>query len=267
MSSRLPTIYLRMSLKRISPSASLLRTSRLFAVPHTLPKPTSESAALTTYGSDTATLPYPAHAAIETSESALGRGDWGLKRPLPLKSTTRTSNPHIHIENIDSIDHITDFGSAASHTRTLEKWHETNLSISQSRQNEKEALQSVFESTYDNTATGNSSTDQERWRFEGPWLGGQTHGEFSEYLAKTIRKRRPQFRQYLRRMLMRQKHARLRREATESDDEIGCVLYRTISAFQAPIQFIQEMIECSNHLLHRHCPYSVQAGHQAIQEL
>lgn len=203
-----------MSLRRISPASNLLRTSRLFSVPHTLPKPTSESAATTSYGSTTATLPYPVHAAIETSESALSRGDWGLKRPLPLKSTTRTSTPHIYIENIDSIDHITDFGSAADHTRTLEKWHETNLSISRSGQNEKQALQSVFESHYDNTATG----DQERWRFRGPWLGGQTNGEFAEYLTSTIRKRRPQFRQYLKNIFMQQKKARRRKEAIESSE-------------------------------------------------
>ncbi|KAL9127116.1 MAG: hypothetical protein Q9217_003942 [Psora testacea] len=207
-----------MSMRRLSPTANLLRTSRLFSIPPPLPRPTPTVSADATSDSDTSTLPYPIHAAIETTEPALGRGDWGLKRPLPLKSTTRTSTPHIYIENVDSIDHITDFGSAADHTRTLEKWQEMNLSLSGSGQNATTPPMSVFESDYDNTEADNRSSDYERWRFQGPWLAGQTHGEFTEYVDKNINKRRSEFREYLRNVRARALTAARWRELIESGE-------------------------------------------------
>lgn len=99
-------------------------------LPPPLPRPSSELTATETRDSDTATLPYPTHASIQTTETSLGRGDWGLKRPLPLKSTTGSSTPIIRIDNIDSIDHITDFNSAADHVLTLRKWQELDMPIS-----------------------------------------------------------------------------------------------------------------------------------------
>ena len=149
----------------------------------------------------------------------MGRGDWGLKRPLPLKSTTRTSTPHIFVENVDSIDHITDFGSAADHTRTLEKWQEMGLSLSRHGQNETEALQSVFEAYYDNTDTSITDSEQHRWKFQGPWLGVQSHGEFAEYVERKVKRRRPEFRQYLKEVLAQETLAARRRENMENGPE------------------------------------------------
>ena len=205
-----------MSTRRLSPTANLLRTSRLFSLPPPLPKPSAGLSANSNSDTDTSTLPYPIHAAIETPESALGRGDWGLKRPLPLKSTTRISSPHINIANVDSIDHITDFGSAADHTRTLEKWQEMGLSISRYGQNKTEALQSVFEPSYDNTEHNISNPEQERWKFSGPWLGDQSHGEFSEYVQRKIKARRSEFREYMRKILSREMLAAQRRQLIEN---------------------------------------------------
>lgn len=196
-----------MSVSRISPTANLLRSSRLFALPQQLnPIASSDLGVIrATADSDTATLPHPIHAAIETSESALGRGDWGLKRPLPLKSTTKSSSPNIFIENVDSIDHITDFGSANDHTRTLEKWQETALSFSRYAQNDKEALSSVFESKTDNTYAANRASAKNRWKFRGPWLAGQSRGNFDDYLQKRLRKKIPAFREYLGKILLSKK--------------------------------------------------------------
>ncbi|KAL9099496.1 MAG: hypothetical protein Q9163_005012 [Psora crenata] len=210
-----------MSARKLSPTANLLRTSRLFSIPPPLPRPVSETSANATSYSDSSTLPYPIYAAIETTEPALGRGDWGLKRSLPLKSTTRTSTPHIYVENVDSIDHITDFGSAADHTRTLEKWQEMNLSMSKPGQNTTAPLRSVFESTYDSTEMGNKNKDSDRWRFHGPWLAGLTHGEFTAYVDKHIRGRRREFREFLRNVRASEWTAARRRQLIETGEESG----------------------------------------------
>ncbi|KAF2125195.1 hypothetical protein P153DRAFT_300951 [Dothidotthia symphoricarpi CBS 119687] len=121
-----------MALRRqsLSPTANLLRNSRLFSLPNPLPRPLVGE----TYGSgmtkasDTATLPYPTHQAIATTKSSLARGDWGLKRPLPARSRIlQTSDPVLRITQLDTIEHVTDFESAADHVRTRQKWEEMGV--------------------------------------------------------------------------------------------------------------------------------------------
>lgn len=211
-----------MSGRKLSPTANLLRTSRLFTLPPPLPKPVSAFTATSHYESDTATNPYPINAAIETSDSSLGRGDWGLKRALPLKSTTKSSSPTIRIGHIDSIDHITDFSSAADHTRTLRKWQEMDLSVSVSGRNPTDSLKSVFDSSHDNTQIkiGDSGKGQDRWKYKGPWLAGQTHGEYSDYVAKTMKKRRLDFKRFLSERLANTKNLLRRRDIIESGGSI-----------------------------------------------
>ena len=116
---------------RLSPAASLLRNSRLFALPPSLSPPIEDISAEPEGRSDTATLPYPTRAAIETPKQSLERGDWGLKRPLPLKSTTKSGTPVIRIQGgIDTQEHIADFESAADHALTLQKWQELHMPLS-----------------------------------------------------------------------------------------------------------------------------------------
>ena len=210
--------------------ADLLRNSRLFALPHPLPLPAKPSirdaptsgAAASSFDSDTATLPYPTHAAIETTESSLARGDWGLKRPLPLRSTARTSTPTIKIDNVDSIDHITDFSSAADHVRTLEKWQEIDMPLSVMLRERRASSyrpppKSVFEPEIDNTAV-HPDSGQERWKFKGPWLAGQNYGEFSDYLERKVKNRKGDFREFLRQRLIRSQAAVRRREMLGNGD-------------------------------------------------
>ena len=222
-----------MSVKRLSPTANLLRTSRLFSLPPPLPKPRSKLTATETRDSETATLPYPTHASIQTTETSLSKGDWGLKRSLPLKSTTASSTPTVNIDNIDSIDHITDFKSAADHVLTLRKWQELDMPISQmdkkktASNNSLKPLKSVFESRYDNTEldSGTQSRDpmrepkKERWKYKGPWIAGQTDGEFNVYMEKNIRRRKLEFRGFVREQLATAKAAARRREAIEEGED------------------------------------------------
>ena len=115
---------------RLSPAANLLRNSKLFALPSAIPLPPSKPIAEPTAGSDTATTIYPTRAAISTPQASLLRGDWGLKRALPLKSTTDTSTPSVRLtKDIDSAGHVTDFESAADHVQTHAKWQDVHFQI------------------------------------------------------------------------------------------------------------------------------------------
>lgn len=214
-----------MALKRMSPTASLLRTSRLFSLPSPLPKPASNFTATANFESDTATLPYPTQPTIETTASSLGRGDWGLKRPLPRKSTyAKTTTPMLRIHNIDSIDHITDFDSAADHTLTLRKWQEMNLPVSvalpRKRASRTEPPVSAFESDIDNTERSGRDKSQGRWKYKGPWLAGKTEGEFKEYMDKKVKRRKLEFGQFLRQRLVERMTAERRTTAIESGEDI-----------------------------------------------
>ena len=190
----------------VSPTAHLLRTSRLFSLPPRLKKPshtTSISSTIDAF-SPTATLPFPSQAAIETTPASLVAGDWGLKRPLPLKSTTNTTTPIIRVSAIDNIDHITDFESAADHTLSLRKWQEMHIPMTVlppqtqtlSSNDVHQPFRSVYELRHDQISeqTTRRTGDSSRWKFGGPWLAGQTEGEFQDYVKKTIRRKRAAFR-------------------------------------------------------------------------
>ncbi|KAI4250508.1 MAG: hypothetical protein L6R40_000107 [Gallowayella cf. fulva] len=219
-------------MKRLSPTASLLKTSRLFSLPPPLPRPSHDFTATSIFDSDTATLPYPTHAAIETTQSSLSRGDWGLKRPLPQKSTNNTSTPSIRIEDIDSIDHITEFESAADHALTLRKWQEIGLPVSmpvvqKGAMKSHEMLNtrrtpptSVFEAAYDNTERQDGASNASRWKFQGPWLAGKTEGNFVQYLERHIKRRKLEFRNFVHDRLGKEKTLDRRRNAQERGESV-----------------------------------------------
>lgn len=235
-----------MASKRLSPTGTLLRNSRLFSLPPPLPHSSQNLIAARRFDSETATLPYPTQAAIETTPASLARGDWGLKRSLPLKSTARTSTPIIRIGDVDSINHITDFESAADHALNLKKWQEMGLPVSKADPPREKmsdvdrrgrALlphRSVFESSEDNTGAESSSLQRGRWKYEGPWLAGQTQGEFEVYAERTIRERREDFREFLRKRHA-QKETRDRRRRAIDEGEPASTEPATISDDQLEI--------------------------------
>ena len=123
-------IAMSISRQSLSPTANLLRNSRLFSLPNPLPRPNvgETYGAGITKASDSATLPYPTHQAIATTKSSLSRGDWGLKRPLPTRSRLlQTSNPVLRVTQLDTIEHVTDFDSAADHVRSRQKFEEMGV--------------------------------------------------------------------------------------------------------------------------------------------
>lgn len=186
-----------MSSKVISPTARLLRGSRLFSLPSPLPRPNEDNTGGGPRVSDSATLPYPVQQAIASPSSSRARGDWGLKRSLPLRSTTKSSTPVLRINAVDTLEHITDFDSAADLTLTLEKFQDLDLPLTtnerRTRQSTSSPTNSVFERDSDNTNSLVENSSTTRWKYEGPWTVGMTPGEFNNYRDREIRRRKPEF--------------------------------------------------------------------------
>lgn len=207
-----------MSSKRMSPTATLLRNSRLFSLPPPLPRPSYDFGGHVAANrlSDTATAPYPTQQAIATTPAALGRGDWGLKRSLPLRSTTNTSTPIFRINAVDTREHITDYDSASDLTLTLKKFQELNLPIttqaSRAKASGSEPRISAFDAKKDNTDLKAAGQDG-RWKYHGPWLAGMAQADFREYLDKKIGNRKEEFLVWLRRERIDELKRKARKEA------------------------------------------------------
>lgn len=216
-----------MAAARLSPTANLLRNSRLFAVPQALTPPQEPVSSKTIVESDTATLPHPIRASIATPRSSLVRGDWGLKRPLPSKATSdKSRNPVVRVNALDTFEHVTDFESASDHTKTLEKFQELHLPISlHAKPNYNTAVipkhQSPFDSLVDNTAEsdGLKQPGAKQYRQKGPYLAGQTETEFQLYLRK-IRREKPELLRQLRERYVAQKTAERRKEAQDNGKDL-----------------------------------------------
>lgn len=200
--------------RTLSPGGALLRASRMFSLPQAIPPPPGDYQAATSYNSDTATAAYPTLQTVTAPENFRQRGDWGFKRNFPLRSTAKTSTPYLRIKQVDSIEHVTDFASAADHTLSLEKWQEMNIAISlphfipDSATSSIVAMdmrpESVFEDKYDFTAVDSekkSKAGQMRWKYQGPWLANLTEGDFQKYIKKSVRPRKTEFRLFLREKL------------------------------------------------------------------
>ena len=124
----------------------------------------------------------------------------------------------IRVKAIDTMEHITSFTPADDHVITLKKWQELNMPMSTteaktryttttSHMAPENGSKSVFE---------DQSADQQRWRFNGPWLPSFTLGEFQDYLSKTIKHRRAEFREFVRNDMVSSRSATARRRAAES---------------------------------------------------
>jgi hypothetical protein len=141
-----------------------------------------------------------------------------------------TSTPLVRIGgDIDSIDHITDFESAADLTMTLWKFQEFELPVSMPQKRPENASHgrvlgravSVFEDGVDNIVERKKGGDNttgvvRRWKFGGPWLAGEDERDFRIYVKKRISGRKVEFRGFLRERLA-EKERRMRRESARDD--------------------------------------------------
>jgi hypothetical protein len=156
------------------------------------------------------TRPYPQHQSITSPLASREKGDWGLKRPFPLKSTMATSTPYIRVKQVDTIENVTNFASAADHSLSLEKFQELRVAMSVPFNTDKKTdsssrtelwHKSVFEEDMDFTDFQRGRGDDRRWKFQGPWLARMTEGKFIEYLNKKVRPKRAHFRALLKEKL------------------------------------------------------------------
>lgn len=197
----------------------------MFSLPSGLPPPPGDYQAATSFNSDTATQPFPTLQTVTVPEALRQHGDWGFKRHFPLRSTAKTSTPYLRIKQVDSMEHVTDFASAANHTLTLEKWQEMNIAISLPHDITGVVLrpESVFEDKYDFTAIDSekiSGSNNRRWKYKGPWLAKLTEGEFQTYIKREVRGRRAEFREFLRQELAPLLTAAARNRATEAQQRV-----------------------------------------------
>ncbi|XDG09602.1 hypothetical protein ABKA04_009217 [Annulohypoxylon sp. FPYF3050] len=210
-----------MSGSSVSPGAALLRSSRMFSMPPPIPPPSNYSVAFKHY-SPTATIAYPTHQTVTTTSSSRIQGDWGFKRPFPLKTTTKTTYPLVRVKKVDSIEQVTDFESSSDHTLTLRKFQELALPISVPAIISTQLPKSVFEEDSDVTALDEAKKKElvnKRWKFTGPWLAGMTDGDFNRFLAKTVRGRRIEFRAFLKKTLAAEMTLNQTRAAQETGEE------------------------------------------------
>jgi hypothetical protein len=211
----------------------------MFSLPAPIPPPVTDSASgATNFSSNTATLDFPTHQVITTLSSSRKQGDWGLKRPLPLKSTTSSTNPMLRVKAIDTVEQITDYTSASDHGMTLRKFQELGMPLTARRpaggdsgdsgdkKHQTAAMnlpqKSVFEEELDVTdihPDKRAEAIDNRWRFSGPWLAGMSEGKFQKWLEKEVRPRRAEFREFLKGKIASELHAAAAKEALDKGKE------------------------------------------------
>lgn len=220
--------------RTLSPGGALLRSSRMFSLPTAIPPPPGDFQSATSYNVETATQVFPTLQTVTAPENFRQRGDWGFKRNFPLRSTAKTSTPYLRVKQVDSIEHVTDFNSAADHALTLQKWQELNVAISLPHAKKDtesntmfmdDGLKSVFEDMYDFTDIDEQKISQagdRRWKYKGPWLANLAEGEFQTYLKRQVRGRRAEFRKFLKAQLAPSLTAQARQQAMDQglDQEV-----------------------------------------------
>lgn len=213
-----------MGTRAVSPGGALLRSSRMFSLPKALPDGSSTNPFLSDNRSDTATKAVPQRQSITSPLSSREKGDWGLKRPFPLKTTMTTSTPVFRVKHVDAVENVTDFTSAADHTLSLEKFQEMRIplvvpvtedKLRRDSTRDTVGLKSVFEDDMDFTTRDEGTDDAKRWKFKGPWLAKMTEGDFNAYIAAEVRPKRSQFRRVLKEKLAAEITADQRSEAAE----------------------------------------------------
>ncbi|KAJ6780927.1 hypothetical protein PWT90_06835 [Aphanocladium album] len=207
--------------RAVSPGGALLRSSRMFSMPKPLPESHTGLQHVSDRSSKSMTKSLPQMQSVTTPLSSRQNGDWGFKRSFPLKTTLNTSTPVIRLKNIDAMENVTDFESAADHTLSLEKFQDLRIAMSIPKKRaemgstlrDTPGNKSVFEERFD--ATDGDRANHLRWKYDGPWLARMTEGEFMRYLDKQVRPQRSQFRALLRKGLAEEITARQNSYAME----------------------------------------------------
>lgn len=190
--------------RAVSPGGALLRSSRLFSLPRAIPDKEIPYE-LKMENPSSSTRPHPTRQSITSPQTSREKGDWGLKRPLPLKQTLATTTPLLKVKELDSQERITDYGSSADHALTLEKFLELHMSMSVPRPSHSNiervntrVRMSAFEESHDFTVAPADDPTRKGWKFRGPWLASMPEGEFEAFIEKKVLPRRVEFQKLMR---------------------------------------------------------------------
>ena len=114
---------------------------------------------------------------------------------------------------------------------SLQKWQEMGVPLSTPTKKKTSNFtdsngsgKSVFEDDIDSTTPsqgGVPRNNDARWKFSGPWLAGQTEGDFSTYVQKEVRRRKGDFQKFLRTACANAATKEAQRTATEQGEEIS----------------------------------------------
>jgi hypothetical protein len=213
-----------MGSRALSPGEQLLRGSRLFSIPKPLRDAPTNTKMLAPKSS-TMTKTFPQYQAITSPLSAREKGDWGFKRPFPVKTTLATTTPLIRIKEVDTVESVTDFNTASDHALSLEKFQEMRvvMSIPKSAGLKDKPdvsdthIVSVFEEESDYTHLDKDKRPAlRRWKFKGPWLANMTDGQLEQYIAKAVRPRRQEFAEVLKQRMVDETNSRRATAAMEA---------------------------------------------------
>ena len=139
----------------------------------------------------------------------------------------------VRVQAMDSAEGITDFWSATDHGITLRKFQELNMPITvpsgqsvggfTGLSGPAKNNPSVFEEEHDFTAidlSKRASVADKRWKFTGPWLAGMTQGEFAKWIEKSVRPKRAEFREFLKRRLAEDEYQTAAARALDSGEDV-----------------------------------------------
>ena len=146
--------------------------------------------------------PYPTLQAITTTRSSAHRGDWGLKRGLPLRASHKTT--YLRYRDLDTIEHMTTFESAHDDVLTLKKWQEMDIPLMKGESMGEYTLGATPADRigYFNHKTTvfdgrEAKSENYKWRYKGPYIAGMSEKELREYIKKSILPRKDEFCAYV----------------------------------------------------------------------
>ncbi|KAI5814983.1 mitochondrial ribosomal protein MRP51 [Pyronema omphalodes] len=171
-----------MSSKAFSPAANLLRRSRLMSMPAPIQPPQSFSIHAPP------AAPYPTVQAITTPRSSAYRGDWGLKRDLPVQVSQKTV--YMRYNDLDTIEHMTTFESAHDDVYTLKKWQEMDIPLVKDQaMDDFASYDPRTEKNFQYKSTvfdGVEEPEKYKWRYQGPYVAGMGEKKLKAYIEERI---------------------------------------------------------------------------------
>ena len=207
-----PTMATTAATKAVSPGALLLRNSRLMSMPPPLPCTASQNNIWTRPGTSST---HPTVQVITTPTSSLHRGDWGLKRNLPLKVTQK----YLKYHKLDTLEHRTTFESAHGEVMVLKRWQEMDIPLTMSQGRlERASVFAEIDEVHPQTGGPTNPDDPDtllaetdfktpprtrpsptKWRYRGPYMQSMNPKELATYINSKVKPRKLEFLEYVKR--------------------------------------------------------------------